>query len=166
MDSEQLLRRHGLRVTRQRLAVLDVLDEGGHPTVDEIVHRARRRVGSLSTQAVYNVLAMLDDVGLARRLEVSGDHARFESRAGDNHHHLVCRKCGKVEDVDCAVGEAPCLEAAEKHGFVIDEAEVTYWGVCPSCRAEDETPRNPMTTPTAAEEAERDGGRQLTALDY
>ncbi|CAM3334900.1 Fur family transcriptional regulator [Stackebrandtia soli] len=136
MDSEQRLRRHGLRVTRQRLAVLDVLDEGGHPTVDDIVKRARERVGSLSTQAVYNVLTMLDEYGLARKLEVSGSHARFEARAGDNHHHVVCRKCGAVEDVDCAVGDVPCLQAAQSHGFAIDEAEVTYWGVCPSCQTD------------------------------
>lgn len=133
MDSEQLLRQNGLRVTRQRLAVLAVLDEGGHPTVDDIVRRARERVGSLSTQAVYNVLTMLNDVGLARRIEPSGSHSRFESRIGDNHHHLVCKVCGRVEDVDCAVGTAPCLQAAESHGFAIDEAEVTYWGLCPAC---------------------------------
>lgn len=133
VDSERLLRQNGLRVTRQRLAVLSVLDEGGHPTVDEIVQRARKRVGSLSTQAVYNVLTMLDEAGLARRIEPSGSHARFEARVGDNHHHLVCRGCGRVEDVDCAVGEAPCLEAAESHGFVIDEAEIIYWGHCPAC---------------------------------
>lgn len=114
--------------------MLAVLDEGGHPTVDEIVRRARERVGSLSTQAVYNVLTALDDVGLARRVEPSGSHARFESRTGDNHHHVVCRDCGAVEDVDCAVGEVPCLEAAQHHGFVIDEAEVTYWGRCPRCQ--------------------------------
>ncbi|MFD0556001.1 Fur family ferric uptake transcriptional regulator [Stackebrandtia endophytica] len=134
MDSEQLLRQHGLRVTRQRLAVLAVLDEGGHPTVDEIVRRARNRVGSLSTQAAYNVLTALHDAGLARRIEPSGSHARFESRTGDNHHHVVCRQCGAVKDVDCAVGNVPCLDAAVDHGFVIDEAEVTYWGVCPGCQ--------------------------------
>ncbi|ADD41575.1 Fur family transcriptional regulator [Stackebrandtia nassauensis] len=135
MDSEQLLRQNGLRVTRQRLAVLAVLGEGGHPTVDEIVQRARKRVGSLSTQAVYNVLTMLDDAGLARRIEPAGSNARFEARVGDNHHHLVCRDCGQVEDVDCAVGEVPCLAAADSHGFVIDEAEVIYWGRCPRCAA-------------------------------
>ncbi|HZE40289.1 MAG TPA: Fur family transcriptional regulator [Stackebrandtia sp.] len=134
MDSEQLLRQRGLRVTRQRLAVLSVLDDGGHPTVDEIVRRARSQVGSLSTQAVYNVLAMLADAGLARRIEPSGSHARYESRTGDNHHHVVCRGCGRVEDVDCAVGEVPCLRAEQSHGFDIVEAEVTYWGLCPACQ--------------------------------
>jgi Fe2+ or Zn2+ uptake regulation protein len=133
VDSERLLRQNGLRVTRQRLAVLAVLDEGGHPTVDEIVRKARKRIGSLSTQAVYNVLTMLDEAGLARRIEPSGSNARFEARVGDNHHHLVCHNCGHVEDVDCAVGEVPCLEAADSHGFVIDEAEIIYWGRCPSC---------------------------------
>ena len=133
MDAEQLLRDKGLRVTRQRLAVLAVLNEGGHPTVDEVARRARQRVDSLSTQAVYNVLTTFGELGLARRIEPSGSHARFEARTGDNHHHLVCRDCGTVADVDCAVGETPCLEAADSHGFTIDEAEVTYWGYCPDC---------------------------------
>jgi Fur family ferric uptake transcriptional regulator len=134
VDSEQLLRQNGLRVTRQRLAVLDVLDEGGHPTVDEIVRRARQRVGSLSTQAVYNVLALLDNVELARRIEPAGGTARYEARVGDNHHHLVCRECGRIVDVDNAIGQVPCLEAADSHGFSIDKAEVTYRGICPDCQ--------------------------------
>ncbi|HIV59087.1 MAG TPA: transcriptional repressor [Candidatus Stackebrandtia faecavium] len=135
VDSEELLRSNGLRVTRQRLAVLAVLDEGGHPTVDEIARRAREKVSSLSTQAVYNVLTVLNEHGLARRIEPSGSHARFESRTGDNHHHVVCEHCGRVEDVDCATGSAPCLHAAQSHGFAINEAEVTYWGTCPTCLA-------------------------------
>lgn len=135
MNGEPLLRGKGLRVTKQRLAVLDVLAEGGHPGVDEIIAKARPKVGSLSTQAAYDVLATLTAAGLARRIEPAGHAARFEARTGDNHHHAVCRGCGHVEDIDCAVGSAPCLHGAPAHGYVIDEAEVTYWGLCAGCQA-------------------------------
>jgi Fe2+ or Zn2+ uptake regulation protein len=130
----ELLRARGLRVTRPRLAVLMVLGEGGHPDVDDIARRVRERIDSVSTQAVYDVLSALSRAGLARRVEPAGSPARFEARTGDNHHHIVCRGCGAVADVECAVGTAPCLEASDAHGFEIDEAEVTFWGLCPSCR--------------------------------
>jgi Fur family transcriptional regulator, stress-responsive regulator len=133
--SEGLLRSSGLRVTRPRLAVLDVLDEGGHLDVDEITRRVRGRLASVSTQAVYDVLGALARVGLARRIEPAGSPARYERRVGDNHHHVVCRGCGAIADVDCAVGSAPCLEPSASHGFLVDEAEVTFWGLCPRCQA-------------------------------
>jgi Fe2+ or Zn2+ uptake regulation protein len=132
---EELLRAHGLRITRPRLAVLDVLTQGGHLEVDEITHQVRQRIDSVSTQAVYDVLGALSRAGLARRIEPAGSPARFEARVGDNHHHIVCRSCGTIEDVDCAVGERPCLDPGTGHGFEVDEAEVTFWGLCPSCQA-------------------------------
>jgi Fur family transcriptional regulator, stress-responsive regulator len=132
---ENLLREHGLRVTKPRLAVLDILTEGGHLEVDEIARRARTRLDSVSTQAVYDVLGALSRAGLARRLEPAGSPARYEARVGDNHHHIVCRGCGEIADVDCAVGDRPCLTPATSHGFELDEAEVTFWGLCPACQA-------------------------------
>ena len=132
---ENLLRSHGLRVTRPRLAVLEILTEGGHLEVDEIARQARTRLESVSTQAVYDVLGALSRAGLARRLEPAGSPARFEARVGDNHHHIVCRGCGTIEDVDCAVDERPCLDPDTSHGFEVDEAEVTFWGLCPACQA-------------------------------
>jgi Fe2+ or Zn2+ uptake regulation protein len=135
MPGEELLRSRGLRVTRPRVAVLDVLSGGGHLDVDEITRRVRRRIDSVSTQAVYDVLGALSRAGLARRIEPAGSPARYEARAGDNHHHVVCRGCGEVADVDCSVGEAPCLDPRPAHGFQIDEAEVTFWGLCPDCQA-------------------------------
>ena len=131
---EELLRSRGLRVTRPRIAVLEILAEGGHFDVDEIATRVRERLDSVSTQAVYDVLSALARVGLARRIEPAGSPARYERRAGDNHHHVVCRGCGAIADVDCAVGEAPCLEPSAAHGFLVDEAEVTFWGLCPTCQ--------------------------------
>jgi Fe2+ or Zn2+ uptake regulation protein len=132
---ENLLRSSGLRVTRPRLAVLDVLTEGGHLEVEEIARRARAKLDSVSTQAVYDVLGALSRAGLARRLEPAGSPARFEARVGDNHHHIVCRGCGEIADVDCVVGERPCLTPSTGHGFELDEAEVTFWGLCPACQA-------------------------------
>jgi Fe2+ or Zn2+ uptake regulation protein len=133
---QELLRSRGLRVTRPRLAVLDVLDEGGHFEVDQVASRVRSRLDSVSTQAVYDVLGALAQVGLARRIEPAGSPALYERRSGDNHHHVVCRGCGAVADVDCAVGRAPCLEPSmPTDGFVIDEAEVTFWGLCATCQA-------------------------------
>ncbi|MCM4077136.1 Fur family transcriptional regulator [Paractinoplanes hotanensis] len=131
---ENLLREHGLRVTKPRLAVLEILAEGGHLEVDEIARRARTRLDSVSTQAVYDVLGALSRAGLARRLEPAGSPARYEARAGDNHHHIVCRGCGEIADVDCSVGERPCLTPTSAHGFELDEAEVTFWGLCPACQ--------------------------------
>ena len=130
---DQRLRAAGLRVTSARLAVLEALGPGDHLEVDQIGHRARARLGSLSTQAVYDVLRALGIAGLVRRVEPAGSPALFEARVGDNHHHLVCRACGAVLDVDCLRGRRPCLEPSETHGFLLDEAEVTFWGLCPSC---------------------------------
>lgn len=130
----ELLRSRGLRVTRPRLAVLDVLGGGGHLDVDEIAHLVRQQLASVSTQAVYDVLGALSRAGLARRIEPAGSPARYEARAGDNHHHVVCRGCGVVADIDCAVGEAPCLDPDHARGFEVDEAEVTFWGLCPTCQ--------------------------------
>jgi Fur family ferric uptake transcriptional regulator len=135
MHGAELLRARGLRVTRPRLAVLEVLSGGGHLEVDEIARQVRQRLDSVSTQAVYDVLGALSRAGLARRLEPAGSPARYEARTGDNHHHVVCRGCGEIGDVDCTVGVAPCLEPSVSHGFEIDEAEVTFWGLCRACQA-------------------------------
>ncbi len=135
LPAEQLLRQAGLRVTRPRLAVLGALSQHPHAGADTVLGAVRRDLGTVSTQAVYDVLNVLADRGVARRIQPAGSVARYELRAGDNHHHVVCRSCGSVNDVDCATGEAPCLEAATTHGFVIDEAEVTYWGLCPTCQS-------------------------------
>ncbi|MDP9842773.1 Fur family ferric uptake transcriptional regulator [Streptosporangium lutulentum] len=127
------LRGAGLRVTAARVALLDTVREGDHLGVEAIASGVRDRVGHISLQAVYEALHALTAAGLVRRIEPADSPARFEGRVGDNHHHAVCRSCGAVADVDCAVGEAPCLTASDSHGFVIDEAEVIYWGLCPSC---------------------------------
>jgi Fur family ferric uptake transcriptional regulator len=129
------LRAAGLRVTRPRLAVLDVLAEHPHADADTIVTGARAVHPSLSPQAVYGVLKALVAVGLARRIEPAGAPALYELRVGDNHHHLVCRSCGAVADVDCVIGAAPCLAPSDTAGYVVDEAEVVFWGLCPTCRA-------------------------------
>ena len=129
------LRAAGLRVTQPRLTLLAALDAAPHSTVDELAEAVRRTRGSVSTQAVYDALEAFTAAGLARHVEPAGSPARFESRVGDNHHHVVCRRCGTTADVDCAVGRRPGLTPIESHGFVVDEAEVTYWGVCPECQA-------------------------------
>ena len=133
-DAERLLRRHGLQVTAQRLAVLRAMATHPHATADELADDVRGSIGSISRQAVYDTLGTLVARRLARRIQPAGSPARYEDRVGDNHHHLVCRACGIMVDVDCAVGEAPCLTADDDHGFAIDEAEVIYWGYCPDCR--------------------------------
>src|SRR3954453_11063923 len=132
-----LLKRARLRVTAPRLAVLAVVREGDHMTVEDIADAATTRIGSISKQGVYDVVSALSKAGLLRRIEPAGSAARFETRVGDNHHHVVCRSCGAVADIDCAVGAAPCLDphAAPAAGFVIDEADVTFWGLCPDCQA-------------------------------
>jgi Fe2+ or Zn2+ uptake regulation protein len=127
------LRGAGLRVTAARVALLETVRDGDHLGVEAIAAGVRERVGHISLQAVYEALHALTSAGLIRRIEPAGSPARFEGRVGDNHHHVVCRSCGVVADVDCAVGSAPCLTAAEDHGFTIDEAEVVYWGLCPAC---------------------------------
>jgi Fe2+ or Zn2+ uptake regulation protein len=129
------LRGAGLRVTAARAALLVTVREGDHLGVEAIAAGVRDRVGHISLQAVYDALDALAAVGLIRRIEPAGSPARFEGRIGDNHHHVVCRSCGTVTDVDCAVGEAPCLTASDDHGYAIDEAEVVYWGLCPDCTA-------------------------------
>ncbi|MFF0222037.1 Fur family transcriptional regulator [Streptomyces sp. NPDC004629] len=127
------LRGAGLRVTAARVALLDTVRHGDHLGVDTIASGVRERVGHISLQAVYEGLHALTGAGLIRRIEPAGSPARFEGRVGDNHHHLICRSCGAVADVDCAVGDAPCLTASDDHGYAIDEAEVIYWGLCPGC---------------------------------
>ncbi|MEU6404339.1 Fur family transcriptional regulator [Streptomyces sp. NPDC046985] len=129
----QELRGAGLRVTAARVALLETVRAGDHLGVEALASGVRERVGHISLQAVYEALHALTAAGLVRRIEPAGSPARFEGRVGDNHHHLVCRSCGAVADVDCATGAAPCLTASEDHGFVIDEAEIVYWGLCPDC---------------------------------
>ncbi len=134
-EFELQLREADLKVTRPRLAVLAAVREHPHADTSSIIGLVRRDLGDVSQQAVYDVLEALTTAGLMRRIQPPGSVARYESRVGDNHHHVVCRSCGAIEDVDCAVGEAPCLTAAEDHGYVIDEAEIVYRGLCPSCAA-------------------------------
>jgi Fur family transcriptional regulator, stress-responsive regulator len=134
-DLESMLRGAALRVTRPRLAVLGAVHANPHADTDSILGAVRREHPEVSHQAVYDVLRALTAAGLVRRIQPSGSVARYESRVGDNHHHVVCRSCGAIADVDCAVGEIPCLTASDDQGFLIDEAEVIYWGVCPECAA-------------------------------
>jgi Fe2+ or Zn2+ uptake regulation protein len=135
-DLSERLRHGGLRVTAPRLAVLRAVHAlDGHPDADAIARCSRELIGSLSTQAVYDSLHALTRAGLLRRIEPAGSPARYETRVGDNHHHVVCRGCGSTRDVDCVTGAAPCLHASEAGGFVVDEAEVTFWGLCPACQA-------------------------------
>ncbi|SNR94074.1 Fur family transcriptional regulator [Blastococcus mobilis] len=132
-DLERSLRAAGLRVTRPRLAVLDAVHAHPHVDTEKLIGAARARLDAVSHQAVYDVLRVLTDSGLVRRIQPQGSVARYEARVGDNHHHLVCRSCGAIVDVDCAVGEPPCLTASDDAGYTIDEAEVIYWGRCPAC---------------------------------
>jgi Fur family transcriptional regulator, stress-responsive regulator len=134
VDLAAALRNAGLRVTAPRVAVLSEVMEGEHVTADQVAQAVRERTGTISTQAVYDVLAALARAGLVRRIEPAGSPARYESRVGDNHHHVVCRSCGAIADVDCVIGQAPCLSPADAAGFIIDEAEVTFWGLCPTCQ--------------------------------
>jgi Fur family ferric uptake transcriptional regulator len=127
------LRKADLRVTRPRVAVLEAVHSRPHADTDTIFTAVRTELPEVSRQAMYDVLNALTDAGLVRRIQPSGSVARYESRVNDNHHHVVCRSCGTIADVDCAVGDAPCLTAASDHGFVLDEAEVIYWGLCPDC---------------------------------
>ncbi len=132
-DVDQLLREHGLQVTAQRLAILRAVSSRPHATADELIGDVRAVIGSISRQAVYDTLGVLVEKNLVRRIQPAGSAARYEDRVEDNHHHLICRGCGMTFDVDCALGAAPCLVADENHGFEIDEAEVIFWGRCPSC---------------------------------
>jgi Fur family transcriptional regulator, stress-responsive regulator len=128
-----MLRGAALRVTRPRMAVLTAVYAHPHADTDSIIRVARADLGEVSHQAIYDVLRALTAAGLVRRIQPAGSVARYESRVGDNHHHVVCRSCGVIADADCAVGDTPCLTASEDHGFAIDEAEVIYWGLCPDC---------------------------------
>jgi Fur family ferric uptake transcriptional regulator len=135
VDKATLLRRHGLQVTAQRLAVLRAVAARPHGTAAEIAADVRSEIGAISLQAVYDALSTVTDKGIIRRIQPAGSPARYEDRVDDNHHHLICRACGRTVDVDCAVGQAPCLTAADNAGYEIDEAEVIYWGRCPDCVA-------------------------------
>ncbi|HMG42491.1 MAG TPA: Fur family transcriptional regulator [Acidimicrobiales bacterium] len=135
VDSDALLRQHGLQVTAQRLAVLRAVSDHPHSAADDIYTVVRAEIGAISRQAVYSALATLTDKGLLRRIQPAGSPARYEGRVGDNHHHLICRTCNRMVDVDCAVGDTPCLTAADDSGYEVDEAEVMYWGRCPECAA-------------------------------
>ena len=133
VESERMLRGAKLRVTRPRMAVLTAVHDHPHADTHAIVDATREDLGEVSLQAVYDVLRALTEAGLLRRIQPSGSVARYESRVGDNHHHIVCRSCGAIADVDCAADETPCLTASDDHGYAIDEAEVVYWGLCPDC---------------------------------
>lgn len=139
-DPADLLRQHGIQVTAQRLAVLRAVAGQPHITADGVAEIVRAEIGAISHQSVYDALAVLVAERLIRRIQPAGSPARFETRVGDNHHHLICRVCGRVVDVDCAVGSAPCLTAVDDRGYEIDEAEVAYWGRCPDCLAQPGTP--------------------------
>ncbi|MEY3806864.1 MAG: Transcriptional regulator FurA [Actinomycetota bacterium] len=133
LDVSTILRAHGLNVTAQRMAVLRAVSAMPHSTADAIAEEAKIDIGTISRQSVYDALSVFTEHGVVRRIQPIGSPALYESRVGDNHHHVICRGCGLVADVDCAVGHRPCLTASETHGFVIDEAEVAYWGYCPTC---------------------------------
>ena len=132
-DAERLLRGTTLRVTKPRIAVLTAVHEHPHADTEAVLSAARAQLGAVSHQAVYDVLRTLTDVGLVRRIQPAGSVARYEARVGDNHHHLVCRSCGAVTDVPCVVGAMPCAIPEDTHGYLVEEAEVTYWGTCPTC---------------------------------
>src|SRR6476660_8983885 len=165
-DPADLLRRHGIQVTAQRLAVLRAVSGHPHITADAVAETVRGAIGAISLQSVYDALALLAAEGLIRRIQPAGSPARFEDRVGDNHHHLICRVCGRLVDVDCAVGSAPCLTAADDMGYEIDEAEVAYWGRCSDCLAQSpatassEPPRRRRRKRIAAEGVRR--SRQRT----
>ncbi len=143
---EQSLRDAGLRVTQQRVAVLDAVRRLPHADTDSLINAVRTEAGDISHQAVYDVLKVLTEARLVRKIQPLGQVARYEGRVGDNHHHVVCRTCGAISDVDCAVGDTPCLTASDANGFVIDEAEVIYWGSCPDCTSHRQ-PENESSDP-------------------
>jgi Fur family ferric uptake transcriptional regulator len=139
-DPADLLRQRGIQVTAQRLAVFRAVASQPHTTADAVAEAVRAEIGAISLQSVYDALGVLVEARLIRRIQPAGSAARFEDRVGDNHHHLICRVCGRLVDVDCAVGSTPCLTAADDRGYEIDEAEVAYWGRCPDCIAQDRAP--------------------------
>ena len=159
VDAEALLRHHGLQVTAQRLAVLRAVCRRPHGTADDIDRAVRAEIGAISRQAVYDALAAMTDKGLLRRIQPAGSPARYEDRVGDNHHHLICRACGRMVDVDCAVGDTPCLTAADDWGYEIDEAEVIYWGRCPDCVASTAEARSDRRRTTSHRSKQRDRRR-------
>jgi Fur family ferric uptake transcriptional regulator len=132
-DPAKQLRQHGLQVTAQRIAVLRAVSRRPHCTADDVAEDVRAEIGAISRQSVYDTLGMLAEKGVIRRIRPAGSPTLYEDRVGDNHHHLICRACGRASDVDCAVGDAPCLNPADPAGYQIDEAEVIYWGICPEC---------------------------------
>jgi Fur family ferric uptake transcriptional regulator len=156
-DPADLLRQHGIQVTAQRLAVLRAVSANPHITADAAADAVRAEIGAISTQSVYDALAVLVAKGLLRRIQPAGSAARFEDRVGDNHHHLICRVCGRLVDVDCAAGASPCLAAADDQGYEIDEAEVAYWGRCPDCLAQSRAaaPSEPSTRRAGARRSAR-----------
>lgn len=151
----EALRGAGLRATSVRLAVLVALSRHPHADTSTVLGHVRAELGTVSTQAVYNVLSALVEVGLVRRVEPAGSVALYEVRVGDNHHHVVCRRCGAVVDVDCAVGSRPCLTASDAHGYVLDEAEVTFWGICPDCQTGGAAMARPGTKVPSSGEGDR-----------
>jgi len=159
-DSADLFRRHGVQRTAQRLAVLAAVSRQPHSAADDIAMAVRADIGVISRQAVYDALAVLTDRGLIRRIQPARSPARYEDRTGDNHHHLICRLCGRMVDVDCAVGDAPCLTPANDSGYEIDEAEVIYWGRCPDCCAQEPVPsgKDEKTVPVSRSEHASDDG--------
>lgn len=154
-DPAELLRARGIQVTAQRLAVLRAVAAEPHITADAIAAAVRADIGAISLQSVYDALALLVAERLIRRIQPAGSPARFEDRVGDNHHHLICRVCGRVVDVECAVGDAPCLCAADDNGYEIDEAEVAYWGRCPDCQRQSERGSFPESAPALVRRARR-----------
>ena len=153
-DPAALLREHGIQVTAQRLAVLRAVSGQPHATADRVAEVVRAEIGAISLQSVYDALSVLVTEGLIRRIQPAGSAARFEDRVGDNHHHLICRVCGRVVDVDCAAGAAPCLAAADDQGYQIDEAEIAYWGRCPGCQTQ------AVSSPSVPPQKRRRGHRQ------
>ena len=153
IDPAELLRQRGIQVTAQRLAVLRAVSGQPHITADAVAEAVRAEIGAISLQSVYDALSILVSEGLIRRIQPAGSPARFEDRVGDNHHHLICRICGRVVDIDCAVGSAPCLTAADDNGYEIDEAEVAFWGRCPDCASRERT-SSPSEAPTRRRRAE------------
>jgi Fur family transcriptional regulator, stress-responsive regulator len=157
------LREAGLRVTSARLAILAAVRSGNHPGTEQIARVVRERIGHVSVQAVYEALGALTAAGLIRRIEPAGSPARYEGRVGDNHHHIVCRACGRIADVDCAIGHAPCLEPATRAGFAIDEAEVTFWGRCAACQQAGDQASVPAVAVRPDQAADRSHHQEETA---
>ena len=161
VDDDALLRQHGLQVTAQRMAVLRAVSSRPHGTADDIDKVVRAELGAVSRQAVYDALGILTEKGLLRRIQPARSPARYEDRVGDNHHHLICRTCGRMVDVDCAVNYTPCLTAADDSGYEIDEAEVIYWGRCPECVAATAEPPRSRAVSNRKERAREEKARRV-----